>query len=238
MFLIVIRILGCGECLHVHGYVFVYGTPGSYHCISSLLLIVLLRDLFYKLIALNCSIWTISAYIFSCVIFLETCAYLYCFMFLQPECSVLLDALEQSACNPEIAGVLAKSLLRILQLSAEKTFSSLKTLDAIPRVLKVACILARESRRPGNINPYVKSNTEVGTPHGPDRNWYKSVETSVELFVEYLLVTDDAKGSILHSSTCIDCLFELFWEKGLRNHVLIHIVGLMKVFHCIPSLFD
>ncbi|GFY85907.1 binding protein [Actinidia rufa] len=155
-------------------------------------------------------------------VFYHLCTYM-------PECSVLLDALEQSACNPEIAGVLAKSLLRILQLSAEKTFSSLKTLDAIPRVLKVACILARESRRPGNINPYVKSNTEVGTPHGPDRNWYKSVETSVELFVEYLLVTDDAKGSILHSSTCIDCLFELFWEKGLRNHVLIHIVGLMKI---------
>ncbi|KAL6961748.1 hypothetical protein U1Q18_047985 [Sarracenia purpurea var. burkii] len=40
----------------------------------------------------------------------------------EPECSVLLDALEQSACNPEIAGVVVKSLLRILQLSAFENF--------------------------------------------------------------------------------------------------------------------
>ncbi|CAL5383977.1 unnamed protein product [Camellia sinensis] len=154
-----------------------------------------------------------------------------------PECSVLLDALEQSACNPEIAGVLAKSLLRILQLSTEKTFSSLKTLDAIPRVLKVASILVQESRRPENINPFVESNIEVVPTHGFHRphsseishSWYRSAETSVELFVEYLSLTDDAKSSILHSSTCIDCLFELFWEKGLRNNVLAHILDFMKM---------
>ncbi|KAI8015885.1 BEACH domain-containing protein B [Camellia lanceoleosa] len=154
-----------------------------------------------------------------------------------PECSVLLDALEQSACNPEIAGVLAKSLLRILQLSTEKTFSSLKTLDAIPRVLKVASILVQESRRPENINPFVESNIEVVPTHGFHRphsseishGWYRSAETSVELFVEYLSLTDDAKSSILHSSTCIDCLFELFWEKGLRNNVLAHILDFMKI---------
>ncbi|KAL6995197.1 hypothetical protein U1Q18_005332 [Sarracenia purpurea var. burkii] len=146
-----------------------------------------------------------------------------------PECSVLLDALEQSACNPEIAGVVVKSLLRILQLSAEKTFSSLKTLDAIPRVLKVACILAQESERPGNPNTYSESNVEEVPAQSFDRTWYKSMETSLELFREYLLLTDDAKSSVLHSSTSIDCLFELFWEKRLRNHVLTHILDLMKI---------
>ncbi|KAL5988451.1 hypothetical protein ACLOJK_036215 [Asimina triloba] len=66
---------------------------------------------------------------------------------LWPECSALLDALEQSACNPEIATVLAKSLQRILQLATEQTLASFKTLDASARVLKVACIQAQELGR-------------------------------------------------------------------------------------------
>lgn len=153
-----------------------------------------------------------------------------------PECSVLLDALEQSACHPEIAGVLAKSLLRILQLSSEKTFSSLKTLDAIPRVLKVACVLAQEAKRPGNSIPSAESNIDVvpegfDGPQSPEtaQNWCKSIDTLVELFVEYLSVTDDAKSSVLHSYTCVDCLFQLFWDNGLRNQMLVHILDLMKI---------
>ncbi|XP_052201034.1 BEACH domain-containing protein B isoform X2 [Diospyros lotus] len=153
------------------------------------------------------------------------------------ECSALLDALEQSACNPGIAGVIAKSLLRILQLSTEKTFSSLRKLDAIPRVLKVACILAQEFRRNNNMNSYVENNMELipsqgfDGPHSSEiaQNWYRSMETSIEIFVEYLNVNDDAKSSILHSPACIDCLFELFWERGLRNRVLVHILDLMKI---------
>ncbi|KAA8528370.1 hypothetical protein F0562_035725 [Nyssa sinensis] len=154
-----------------------------------------------------------------------------------PECSVLLDALEQSACNPEITGILAKSLLHILRLSAEKTVSSFKILDAIPRLLKVACIQVQEYKRPGNMSPYVESNHLEAIPRSCDRSnssetvqsWHKSLETSMELFTEYFSVTDDAKSLILHSSTCIDCLFELFWEEGLRNNVLAHIIELMKV---------
>ncbi|KAK9930220.1 hypothetical protein M0R45_027267 [Rubus argutus] len=64
-----------------------------------------------------------------------------------PELSALLDALEQTACNPEVSSALAKSLLRILQLSVEKTIASFKAVNAFPRVLKVACIQAQESRR-------------------------------------------------------------------------------------------
>ncbi|KAH7849592.1 hypothetical protein Vadar_020109 [Vaccinium darrowii] len=153
-----------------------------------------------------------------------------------PECSVLLDTLEQSACHPEIAGVLAKSLLRILQLSSEKTFSSLKTLDAIPRVLKVACILAQEGKRAGNSIPSAEGNIEVVSegfegPHSPEtaQNWYRSVDTLVELFVEYLSVTNDAKSSVLRCYTCIDCLFQLFWDNGLRSQMLTHILDLMKI---------
>lgn len=159
----------------------------------------------------------------------------------QPELSALLEALEQSACNPEIASVLAKSLLRILQLSAEKTIASFKALNAVSRVLKVACILAQESRRSGNLSPVIENNSLEGfRPHGYQRfdssetsqSWIKCMETCMDLFMEFFLVADDARSLVLHDSTCIDCLFELFWEEGLRNHVLRYIFDLMKVWHC------
>jgi WD40 repeat protein len=150
-----------------------------------------------------------------------------------PECSVLLDALEQSAFNPESATLIADNLLRILRLSTEKTVSSFKALDAISRVLKVTCILAQESKRPST--PYMDSNTEFvqncESPGSPKttNGWIKSMETLIELFTDYLYATDDAKKMVLHSSTCIDSLFDLFWEESLRNRVLSYILDLMKI---------
>ncbi|XWS25391.1 hypothetical protein CRYUN_Cryun27aG0064600 [Craigia yunnanensis] len=151
-----------------------------------------------------------------------------------PELSALLEALEQSACNPEIASVLAKSLLRILQLSSEKTVASFKTLNAVSRVLKVACILAQESKRLGHMSPVIENNYLEGVPpHGHQR--LDSSETSqsltkcMELLMEFFSVANDARSLVLHDSTCIDCLFELFWEEGLRNRVLRYILDLMKI---------
>ncbi|KVI01750.1 hypothetical protein Ccrd_019971, partial [Cynara cardunculus var. scolymus] len=72
-----------------------------------------------------------------------------------PECSLLLDTLELFACNPEVDTGLAKCLLHSLQLAPEKTVSSYRTLDAIPRVLKVSCIQAQEfkkSNSPGTMH--------------------------------------------------------------------------------------
>ncbi|OMO50809.1 hypothetical protein CCACVL1_30251 [Corchorus capsularis] len=154
-----------------------------------------------------------------------------------PELSALLEALEQSACNPEIAGVVAKSLLRILQLSAEKTITSFKTLNAVSRVLKVACILAQEYKRSGSMSPVENNQVEEVSPHGYQRldrsetpeSWAKCMETCMELFMEFFSVADDGRSLVLHDSTCIDCLFELFWEQGLRNHVLRYILDLMKI---------
>ncbi|GAV66852.1 WD40 domain-containing protein/Beach domain-containing protein/Laminin_G_3 domain-containing protein [Cephalotus follicularis] len=155
-----------------------------------------------------------------------------------PELSVLLDALEQSACNPEIANALARSLLRILQLSPEKTVASFKTLNAIPKVLKVACIQAEESRRSGDSGPAIESDqVEVVPPHinlssnsfKTAQSLHKCMETCVELFMEFFLMTDDSRNVILRNSTSIDCLFDLFWEEGLRNYVLKHILDLMKI---------
>lgn len=158
-------------------------------------------------------------------------------MLWQPESSALLDALEQSAYNPEIASVIAKSLRCILQLSAEKTIASFKTLNAVPRVLKVACIQAEESKRSGNSN-YIEAvqtnHHQRSDLHEISPSLIKCLKTLMELFTEFLSIADDARIFVLHSSACIDCLFDLFWEEGLRSLVLEHILGLMKVlfYHC------
>ncbi|KAI3460067.1 hypothetical protein Pfo_016730 [Paulownia fortunei] len=155
-----------------------------------------------------------------------------------PECTVLLDALEQSACNPELATVLAKSLLCILQLSAEKTVSSFKTIAAIPRMLKVACIQVQESKRPGTTNSFAETTTsgmascqshEMSYSPEVTRSWAKCMKTFMELFAEYFSVSDDAKLSILCSSMCISCMFDLFWEEDLRNLMLNYVLDLMKI---------
>lgn len=142
--------------------------------------------------------------------------------------SALLDALEQCACNPEIAGVLAKTLLRILQLSAEKTITSFKTLDAVPRVLKVACIQAEESWRSGNRSPFHRY--QISDSFETAQSWHRCMETCMDLFMKFWSIADDARSLVLHSSSCIDCLFVLFWEGSLRNNVLKYILDLMKVF--------
>ncbi|GFP89566.1 beach domain-containing protein lvsc [Phtheirospermum japonicum] len=154
-----------------------------------------------------------------------------------PECTVLLDALEQSACNPELATVLAKSLLSVLQLSAEKTVSSFKTLSAIPRMLKVACIQVQESKRPSTSSSFTETITSgVASYQSREMSyspevtcWAKCMKTFMELFAEYFAVSDDAKLSILSSSMCISCMFDLFWEEDLRNLMLNYVFDLMKI---------
>ncbi|KAH0684869.1 hypothetical protein KY289_022621 [Solanum tuberosum] len=155
-----------------------------------------------------------------------------------PECSILLEALEQSACNPGVANLLAKGLLQMMRSSSEKTLSSFKTLDAVPRVLKVACIQAQESKRHGIASPQTEDdpvpslNQDMANSFEMIHSWQNSMETFIELFTEFFSLTNDAKNSTLHSATCVDHLFELFWEEKLRNHMLPLILDLMKI---VPS---
>ncbi|KAI4337584.1 hypothetical protein L6164_015981 [Bauhinia variegata] len=153
-----------------------------------------------------------------------------------PELSALLGALEQSACNPEIASVLVRSLVRILQLSPEKTVASFRSLGAVSRVLVVACIQAKEFRRLGNS--YIENScTEIVSPEYQQKcdsqetvqSWCSCIRLCMELFAEFLLVAEDGRSFILHTSACIDCLFDLFWEEGLRNDVLRNILDLMMI---------
>ncbi|KAJ6709641.1 hypothetical protein OIU74_010693, partial [Salix koriyanagi] len=158
-----------------------------------------------------------------------------------PEVSVLLDALEQCACHPDIAVVLAKSLLHILQLSPEKTITSFKSLCAVSRVLKVACIQAEECRRSGNTSPSLESKS---LPlHGGQRpnskkmgqSWFACLDTCMGLFTKFFSIADDAGSLVLCDWTCIDCLFDLFWEEGMRNHVFESILDLMKLVPSSPE---
>ncbi|GMH14034.1 hypothetical protein Nepgr_015875 [Nepenthes gracilis] len=154
-----------------------------------------------------------------------------------PECSALLDALEQSACNPEIATVLAKSLLRILQHSMYSTVSSFKELNAVSLVLIVARNQAQELRRSRDVKAITESHHEEFIPVEKHQRsnmsetssfWHKSVEASVQLFSACLSAAADVKSLVLHDSTCIECLFDLFWEKNLRDRMLGYILDLMK----------
>lgn len=155
-----------------------------------------------------------------------------------PECSILLEALEQSACNPGVANLLAKGLLQIMRSSSEKTLSSFKTLDAVPRVLKVACIQGQESKRHEIASPHTESdsvpslNQDMVNSFEMIHSWQNSMETFIELFAEFFSLTNDAKNSTLHSATCVDRLFDLFWEEKLRNRMLPLILDLMKI---VPS---
>eukprot|EP00258_Populus_trichocarpa_P035046 XP_024451065.1 BEACH domain-containing protein B isoform X2 [Populus trichocarpa] len=157
------------------------------------------------------------------------------------EVSVLLDALEQCACHPDIAVVLAKSLLHILQLLPEKTIASFKSLSAVSRVLKVACIQAEECRRSGNMSPSLES--KILPLHGGQRpnsekmgqSWFTCMDTCMELFTKFFSIADDAGSFVLCDWTCIDCLFDLFWEEGMRNHVFESILDLMKL---VPSSLE
>ncbi|KAK7353018.1 hypothetical protein VNO80_18450 [Phaseolus coccineus] len=154
------------------------------------------------------------------------------------ELSSLLDALEHSACNPEIACVLVRSLVRILQLSPERTIDSFKTLSAVSRVLQVACVQAQEYRSPRSMEPSneksrmeeLVSFQDQCTSNLPEtkQSCFNCMKVCMELFAKFLAAAKDTK-LILHSFTCIDCLFDLFWVEGLRDDVLRHIVDLMKI---------
>nr|XP_029116201.1 BEACH domain-containing protein B isoform X4 [Elaeis guineensis] len=155
-----------------------------------------------------------------------------------PECSVLLETLEQSACNPEIAIILLKSLHRILQLAVEQSLASFKPLNAIARVLKVACIQAQELRKFTYLSPLAEDEFNEGSKFKRDgtassvetaEDWIICMESSFEVFTEYLRIAENGKSLVLHNSECTDCLFDLFWDKNLRKPVLEQILGLFKL---------
>ncbi|EPS68659.1 hypothetical protein M569_06109, partial [Genlisea aurea] len=159
-----------------------------------------------------------------------------------PECTVLLDALEQSACNPVLATALSKSLVHILQLSTEKTVSSFKALDAVHCFLKVACVQVQESNSVCSMNNATQtmensSCQTIRSSYSSDlsKSREKCLKICLELFENYFSFSEDAKYSILRNTFCITCVFDLLWDESLRNVMLKYVIELMKV---VPSSED
>ncbi|XP_050939531.1 BEACH domain-containing protein B isoform X3 [Cucumis melo] len=142
-----------------------------------------------------------------------------------------------SACNPEVVIALSKSLLRILQISSERTVASFKTLNGVPRLLKVACVQAQEHRRYENVilsEINFVGDIQSRSNQGHDsretgQSYLTCLETIMEVFTEFFSIGDEAKNLVMLSSTSIDCLFDLFWEETLRSRVLKHTLELMKI---------
>lgn len=132
---------------------------------------------------------------------------------------------------PEISSILLKSLHRILQLAVVQTTAAFNSLDAISRVLKVACIQAQELRKLKSSCQHSVDDVNVHTEWISQLTlrWVKCIESSFELFADYLRLAENGRYLVLHSSSCIDSLFDLFWEEYLRKHVLEQILCLLKV---------
>lgn len=96
-------------------------------------------------------------------------------------------------------------------------------------MLKVACIQAQESKRLGSLSPSILGYQRYDS-RGTAQVWHQCVEMCMELFMEFCSIADDARSLVLRNSTCIDCLFDLFWEEGFRRNVQKYILDLMKVF--------
>ena len=140
-------------------------------------------------------------------------------------------ALEQSVCNPQISIILLRSLLRILQLAFEQTILSFNALDAVCRILKVACIEAEEHGKLLRLSAEDELENKSAAAV-TERLLMNCMEASLELFSEYLLSADDGKSLVIQNAPCIECLFNLFWVENLRNYVLVHILSLLKVTAC------
>lgn len=130
---------------------------------------------------------------------------------------------------PEISSILLKSLHRILQLAVVQTTAAFNSLDAISRVLKVACIQAQELRKLKSSCQYSVDDVNVQWISQLTVHWVKCIESSFDLFTDYLRLAENGRYLVLHSSSCIDSLFDLFWEENLRKRVLEQILCLLKV---------
>lgn len=105
-------------------------------------------------------------------------------------------------------------------------------------MLKVACVQAQEVRK---FSIVLRAEEDVAEGSGVRKlqtfnsseafkSWVNCMQSSMELFNEYVTIAEHTRSLVMRNDTCIDCLFDLFWEESLRKNVLEHIIGLFKVF--------
>ncbi|KAJ4757798.1 BEACH domain-containing protein B [Rhynchospora pubera] len=139
-----------------------------------------------------------------------------------PECSFLLSTLEQSILNPKVSCFLLKSLQRVLQLATEQTLSSFKILNCISRVLQVACTEVQQLKK-------LNISEEEPIKEAEVNDLVLCIESAFDLFEAYITMAENGRALVLHSASCIDSLFELFWVESLRRHVLDQIFELFRL---------
>uniref|UniRef100_A0A0D9VCI8 BEACH domain-containing protein B n=1 Tax=Leersia perrieri TaxID=77586 RepID=A0A0D9VCI8_9ORYZ len=152
-----------------------------------------------------------------------------------PECSALLDVLEQCTYDPGLAGTILKSFHVILQLATEQTFSSFKSLDVLSRVLKVACLQAQHLRKlshprdglSGNV--FQSENVQMSSSDERIKSTIACVELAFNLFKEYATISELGRILVLHNTNCIESLFDLFQEESLRKDVLEQVLALFRL---------
>ncbi|XP_057837661.2 BEACH domain-containing protein B isoform X1 [Cryptomeria japonica] len=153
------------------------------------------------------------------------------------ECLALMDALERSACHPEIATMLVKSLHRILQLAADPTAASFKHLNATTRFSNVMCKQMQDfakivnSYDPSTNNKLlecIQDATETCNAFSHEI-WRRCLDAMFALFAEYLSISEDAIFLALHDPVTVDNLFNLLWEEYSRKFALRHILDLIKL---------
>lgn len=96
-------------------------------------------------------------------------------------------------------------------------------------MLQVACTEAQQLKK--------FSICEEEPREGVATNLVACIESAFDLFEAYLTMAENGRILVLHSASCIDSLFELFWVESLRRHVLDQIFELFRVILKSPLIF-
>src|SRR4051812_17265008 len=113
-----------------------------------------------------------------------------------------MDALEHCVSDAVVASILLKCFRVILQLATEQTLASFKSLDAVTRVLKVACLQAQELQNSRNLpHPDITINTdgsqtisfEMTSPMDRTDHTVTCLKLGVNLLKDYVTISSDGR---------------------------------------------
>ncbi|CAK9883045.1 unnamed protein product [Sphagnum jensenii] len=142
------------------------------------------------------------------------------------ECRALLEALHKCSFLANIATMLAKSLHRILQLSAEPTISAFQLLDASTVLSQV---MERQRQASVRMEKGLSASAAGNLQGSVDMEFWMQARLAVFAVVtEYFAISEEAVNQAMHNPRAVDTLFNLLWESGTRDFALHHILLIMK----------
>ncbi|CAK9279032.1 unnamed protein product [Sphagnum jensenii] len=142
------------------------------------------------------------------------------------ECRALLEALHKCSFLANIATMLAKSLHRILQLSAEPTISAFQLLDASTVLSQV---MERQRQASVRMEKGLSASAAGNLQGSVDMEFWMQARLAVFAVVtEYFAISEEAVNQAMHNPRAVDTLFNLLWESSTRDFALHHILLIMK----------